>query len=539
MRLLWLIICYIMALKMKISAEQPVETGDSNDLVRFSADSKDSSLGTSGLAAIPLQQALKSSLWLPNDVWHHHILSRLGYTAVAFFSQSFRYANQVATSSIIKMFQSVDLDMPSLLRRAHTEGVKLNIPLLYRLCNLPNAGELFYMLLPEENPSWALAAICGDIDWLLGKYGKDFINIVTKPFDPPLGILYFIAMGGHLNIIEQYFEGILQQYNRSPNKQQIRQINYIAGRVGKFLICDYLEKKFQVEPNESFENKQSTIHFYAYYGELERLKAALRKYPEIEFKRNEQTGYLIHDAVRGGDLRTFDFLAKKSKKMVLTTLPRNNKKNCLHLAAEFAHAELLLRLLTEFPLKPCAGDNGGLTPLHYSTTLGRWDCFNILKKHYKDHPKYLEIIATAGHQAVALNHMDFFDQYILRFGNSCISAKTPMGTPLAHQLLGSRNMRTARKLVNEYGVDLMATNNEGENTVLFIARIAVEKKIPIWHFIAELLSEFNPKYDNKLHLTSDKAGNTLDHWIARAEKQAMFQNLHSPDSTIADISITN
>jgi hypothetical protein len=417
-----------------------------------------------------------------------------------------------------------------MLRQAKRDGVKLNIPLIIRLCKLPNAGELFYTLLPEKNASWALAAISGDLKWLNDEYPDFYMHIETEPFDPPMGrpksILYFFTMCDDLAIFEHVVFDIFKRYEDDSEYQSylIRECNYIAGRVGNFAICDFLEKEFGVLPNQRFENRQSTVHFYAYHGEVSRFKVALTKYKGIENESSELTGYLIHDVVRGGHLAIFNLLMETCSSTVTQLVPRL-KKTCVHLAAEFGRAEILKRLITWHRLGACTPDANGLTPLHYSTANGRRECFNILLPSYQDHFNYAEIIASAGHQAVANNHMDFFDQYVKEFGEVCINARTPNGTPLAHQLLGSRNMHTAIRLVFEHHADLLAKNNRGEIAIVFIARVAIERKIPLWHFIVDFLEEFNPRFDNQLHLISDNYGNTLESLIIRAGKQVLFPNL--------------
>jgi hypothetical protein len=478
-------------------------------------------------AQVPFEQ-----FRLPLDVWRHHILSQITYSELSFFSQASRYTREVALNTIDKLFQSIDrdLDMAAMLRQAKQDGVKLNIPLIIRLCKLPNAGELFYTLLPEKNASWALAAISGDLQWLNDEYPDFYMHLETEPFDPPMGrpksILYFFTMCDDLNIFEHVIVNTLERYADDIEYQSyiIRECNYIAGRVGNFAICDFLENKFGVLPDQRFENRQSTVHFYAYHGEVSRFKAALIKYKGIEKQPSDLTGYLIHDVVRGGHLAIFNLFMEICPATVTQLVPRL-KKTCVHLAAEFGRAEILKRLITWHRLGACTPDANGLTPLHYSTANGRRECFNILLPSYEDHFSYEEIIASAAHQAVAKNHMDFFDQYVEEFGEVCINARTPNGTPLAHQLLESRNMRTAIRLFYDHHADLLAKNSRGEIAIVFIARMAIERKIPLWHFIVDFLNEFNRHFDNQLHLISDNYGNTLETLIIRVGKQALFPNL--------------
>ena len=75
----------------------------------------------SAVSLLPTTESLNSNLWLPSQVWHHHILSRVSYSEVAFFSRSCRYAYAVALNTIQKKmvarFDRLDATLALLLRR--------------------------------------------------------------------------------------------------------------------------------------------------------------------------------------------------------------------------------------------------------------------------------------------------------------------------------------------------------------------------------------------------------------------------------------
>jgi hypothetical protein len=472
------------------------------------------------------------ALWLPNDVWFRQIFSRVSHKEASVFSESCFYSHEVFIAYIQDMFRYTKFDAAKVFQRAYREGVKLNIPLLSRLCNTHKSGDLFDRLQMETNPSWCIAAICGDIDWLVGKYKKKYTEVMTESIRRQVGMLFFVTLGGHLEIIKKDFTLILEEYNRTRDTLWIREINYVAGRLGHFHICDHLEKQFNVQPDRKFQDGESTIDFYARFGETERLTRALEKMSSVS---KSYLVHLVHEACKGGHIKTVDLLASRLGKSFNDQLTSYGE-SCIHFAAEFGQAQLLKHLLTRYPhkdypnLDPCGKTKIGYCPLHLSTTTGTWDCFWILLPYYRTHEERKTILDSAPFAAVGQNRMDFFKQYVNRLGDSCVQAKSACGKPLSFELLSSRNMITARILINDYKMNLTATDAEGRTALTYMAKIALERKIdPLWIFISELVEEFNPLYNNQLHLMPQE-GISLQHLINTAGKNNLFPCLNQSNS---------
>ncbi len=469
---------------------------------------------------------------LPKDLWNRHILSCLPESAIAAFSEAYQSSPNLLDDYYNDSFNFKQFNPLPLLIQAKADGVKLDLALLNKLFKKPNAFSTIQPLHSEKNASWVIATLCGDIVWLLNHLKGDTElktkeNFESKSTEHPKfkrNIVYFFTFAGHRDLIREHGYGILRAQRGTPKNQEL---NHIAASSGFFNICDDLEKEFGESPYIPYmKTLRTTVHFYAYHGELARLQKAItiRKDLLTQFSHGDD---LLYSAVEGGDIATVKYLVNGD--ISLLTKPfKFIGGTCFHLAAENGHVPLLRFFRDELEATPPQELSIALQdiPLTRCGISASWDSFWMLYEDYKCHPNIEQSLAEIPMFAIAANHVDFFDQFIAKFGKTFSGKSNHFGWKLSHYLVTSANLRTIRKIQNEYGIDLTEKNNDGETCLLMLAKTAANRDSELtWMVVEEILDEFNKCFDYQLHKIPDKVGMTLEKLIVQYNKEYLFPNL--------------
>jgi hypothetical protein len=465
---------------------------------------------------------------LPKDLWNRHILSRLPEETIRLFGEAYQSSPNIFNDFYNDSFNFKQFNPLPLFMQAKEDGVNVNIPLLHQLCGKPKAYLSIQPLHFENNCTWVIAALCGDINWLLDKFGPTFTQLSTKYKGYQRNILYFLTFSGHLNIIKGYFSSSLLALR--DNTSAMQELNHNAASSGFFEICDFLEEKFDVSPYLSFvKQSETTIHFYAFYGDLDRLKKAIVKKRDL-LTRFAHGRDLLFSAVKGGNVTTVRFLVN-GKPEVIKKPVEFTGDTCFHIATENGHADLLKLFINEFFCKPpqetaTARKDILLTRCGISAS---WDCFWILYPYFQSHPQLRQSLGEIPMFAIGANHVDFFDQFVSKFGKTFEGIVRQYGQKISHSVLFSSNLTTIRKMINEYNLDLTEQNDNGEIALLYLATIAADQKSDLsWYVVSSIFNEFNHQFGDRLHLIPDNTGMTLEQLIIQQGKQDLFTEL-SPE----------
>lgn len=228
-----------------------------------------------------------------------------------------------------------------------------------------------------------------------------------------------------------------------------------------------------------------------------------------------------------GDVNTVRFLVN-GKPEVITKPVKFTGDTCFHVATEHGHHQLLMLFTQEFHCTPpqeiaLARKDILLTRCGVSAS---WDCFWILYPYFQSHPQLSQSMADIPMFAISANHVDFFDQFVAKFGKTFEGKKFQYGWKISHSVALSSNLWTIRKMINEYHLDLTETNDSGDTALLMIAKIAAEENSDLsWLVAANVFNEFNHEFRDRLHLIPDNEGTTLEQLIMRHGKQDLFTEL--------------
>ncbi len=495
------------------------------DLLTKRADETNTAIETKPPSKLPTDQTpnVIKEIPLPKDLWNRHILSRVPEESLRLFAEAYQSSPNIFNDFYNDSFNFKQFNPLPLFMQAKKDGVNINVPLLHQLCSKPKAYLTMQALHFETNASWVIAALCGDIKWLLDKFGENFISQSTQYKEYQRNILFFLTFSGHLDLIKKYFPKALA---RQRNSKANHELNHLAASSGFFDICDYFETEYNESPFSPFGIlNETTVHYFAFYGDLIRLKEAIVRKPDllIQFPHGKD---LLCSAVKGGDVDAVRFLVNGNT-AAITQPQKFTGETCFHLAAKNGHAKLLQLFVNEFKCPP---------PQELSITQdillsqcgisGSWDCFWLLYPYFASHPMLSQTLALIPMYAIARNHVDFFDQFIQKFGETFAGKENHRGDKISHYTLFSANFKTIRKMLNEHNMNLTEKNNKGEIAILELAKEAADQNSDLsWFVISSILSEFNAQYDSSLHLIPDNTGITLEKLILQQGKQDLFPDI--------------
>ena len=146
---------------------------------------------------------------------------------------------------------------------------------------------------------------------------------------------------------------------------------------------------------------RTPLSYAAYIGYVEGVRLFLKEFPELEFTRDQDGSFPIHQAAKGGKVEVIKILNPKVR------LLNNKRQSILHVAAGTGRTNVVEFLLKMEEYKELldTGDDNGDTPLHLA----------VKGVHYTTVNRLTKAKQTCGNSTnnELLTPRDIFDDYLL------------------------------------------------------------------------------------------------------------------------------